>query len=140
MKTLFNALVLGAVLAVGSAFAGPSVDVVVSRSLNVDNLRDANLQLAGESASVRIGLGDFRLSLNGMDPDMASATVGYKHDLVGFDHVNVTFDKHTVGLGLSRDAAIAGPLSLTAGVGAVASNVHNLPTLTAGVGLVMNVW
>jgi len=140
MKTLFNTLLVAALLTVGSAFAAPSVDLALSRSLNVDNLRDANLTIASEVASVRVGLGDFRLTLNGMDPDMASMTLGMVMPVVGFDHVNVSLDKHTVGLGLSRDASIAGALSLTGGVGFVSSNLHNLPTLTASAALVYNVW
>ena len=140
MKTLFKSLVITALLTIGSAFAAPSVDLALSRSLNVDNLRDANLTIATEVASVRVGMGDFRLSLNGMDPQMASVTLGVKQDVVGFDHVNVSLDRHTVGLGLSRDASIAGALSLTGGVGMVSSNFHNLPTLTASAALVYNVW
>lgn len=140
MNTFFKSLVVGGLLAVGSAFAGPSVDIGLSRSLNVDNLRDANLTLAGEVASVRVDFGAVRLSVNGMDPDMASATVGFAHNVAAFDHVNVSLDKHSVGLGLSRDAAIAGALSLSFGVGAVASDVTNLPTLTSSLGLSYRVW
>lgn len=140
MKTLFKSLLLGAMLAVGSAFAGPSVDLTLSKSLNLSDLRNSNLAVGPEVASLRLGMGDFRLSVNGLDMDKASATVGFKHDVVGFDHVNVMFDKHSVGLGVSRDASIAGALSLTAGTGLVASNVSNLPSWTASVGLSYNVW
>lgn len=140
MNTFLKSLVVGALLAISSAFAGPSVDLALSRSLNVDNLRDANLTIAGEAASVRVGMGDFRLTLNGMDPQMASVTLGVKQSVLGFDHVNVSLDRHTVGLGLSRDASIAGALSLTGGVGMVSSNFHNLPTMTASLALAYNVW
>ncbi len=140
MKTFIKSLVLGALVAVGSAFAGPSVDLTLSKSLNVSDLRESNLAVGSEVASLRVGMGDFRLSVNGLDMDQASATVGFKHGVVGFDHVNVMLDKHSVGLGLSRDAAIAGALSLTAGTGLVASDVSSLPSWVASVGLSYNVW
>lgn len=140
MKTLFKSLVLTAILAIGSVVAAPTVDLALSRSLNVDNLRDANLTIASEVPSVRVNMDGFRLSLNGMDPQMASVTLGMAMPVVGFDHVNVSLERHTFGLGLSRDASISGALSLTAGVGCVSSNLHNLPTLTASAALVYNVW
>jgi hypothetical protein len=140
MNTLIKSLVVGALLAVGSAFASPSVDLVVGKSVNVADLRDANLALGAESTSLRVGMGDFRLSINGLDMDQASATVGMKQNLVGFDHVNVSFDRHTVGLGLSRDANIAGALGLTSSLGVVGSDVTSLPSVTASVALSYNVW
>lgn len=140
MNTFFKSLVVGSLLVIGSAVAGPSLDIGLSRSLNVDNLRDANLTLAGEVASVRVDFGEMRLSVNGMDPDMASLTLGVAHNISAFDHVNLSIDKHSFGLGLSRDAVIAGALSMTFGVGAVASDVTNLPTLTSSLGLSYRVW
>lgn len=140
MKTIIKSLVLGAILAVGSAFAGPSVDLTLSKSLNVSDLRHSNLVVGPEAASLRVGMGDLRLEVNGLDIDKASATVGLKHDVVGFDHVNVMLDRHSVGLGVSRDAAIAGALSLTAGTGLVASNMSSMPSWVASVGLSYNVW
>ena len=72
MNTFFKSLVVGSLLAIGSAFAGPSVSVTLARNFNVDNLRDANLSIGSEAAGVRVDMNDFRLSLNGMDPDLAS--------------------------------------------------------------------
>jgi hypothetical protein len=137
---MIKSLVLGAAVLVGGAFAGPSVDLTLSKSLNVEDLRHSNLAVGPEVASLRVGMGDFRLSVNGLDMDKASATLGMKHDVVGFDHVNVMLDKHSVGLGVSRDASIAGALSLTAGTGLVASDISNLPSWVASVGLSYNVW
>jgi len=140
MKTFIKSLVLGALVAVSSAIAGPSVDLTLSKSLNLSDLRSSNLAVGSEVASLRVGMGDVRLTVNGLDMDQASATVGFKHAVVGFDHVNVMLDKHSVGLGVSRDASIAGALSLTAGTGLVASDVSNLPSWVASVGLSYNVW
>ena len=140
MKTLIKSLVLGALLAVGSAVAAPTVDLTLSKSLNLSDLRNSNLAVGPEVASLRFGMGDFRLSVNGLDMDQASATVGMKHDVIGFDHVNVMVDRHSLGLGVSRDASIAGALSLTAGTGLVASDISNLPSWVASVGLSYNVW
>lgn len=140
MKTLIKSLVLGALVAVASAVAAPTVDLTLNKSLNLSDLRNSNLAVGPEVASLRVGMGDFRLSVNGLDMDQASATVGMKHDVVGFDHVNVMLDKHSVGLGVSRDASIAGALSLTAGTGLVASDISNLPSWVASVGLSYNVW
>lgn len=140
MKTLIKSLVLGALVAVSSAVAAPSVDLTLSKSLNLSDLRNSNLAVGPEVASLRVDMGCVRLSVNGLDMDQASATVGMKHNVVGFDHVNVMLDKHSVGLGVSRDASIAGALSLTAGTGLVASDVTNLPSWVASVGLSYNVW
>ena len=138
--TLIKSLALGALVAVASAVAAPTVDLTLSKSLNLSDLRNSNLAVGPEVASLRVGMGDFRLSVNGLDIDQASATVGMKHDVIGFDHVNVMLDKHSVGLGVSRDASIAGALSLTAGTGLVASDISNLPSWVASVGLSYNVW
>ena len=140
MKTFIKSLVLGALVAVGSAVAAPTVDLTLSKSLNVSDLRHSNLAVGPEVASLRVGMGDFRLSVNGLDIDKASATVGMKQEVVGFDHVNLMLNKHSLGLGVSRDASIAGALSLTAGTGLVASNVSTMPSWVASVGLSYNVW
>jgi len=137
---MFKSLMLGVAVLVGGAFAGPTVDLTLSKSLNVSELRHSNLAVGPEAASLRVGMGDLRLEVNGLDIDKASATVGLKHDVIGFDHVNVMLDKHSVGLGVSRDAAIAGALSLTAGTGLVASDMSSMPSWVASVGLSYNVW